>query len=164
MKFYTQSMAVVAALLLFLSTFAFADTIAEDSKVTTEFTLKLPSGKVVATTDGKDPVTFQMGKEGMMPAVQAQMLGMEVGDSKEVTLAPAQAFGESDPKAVQAVPSSKIPENLRQVGKVVSINQQNGQTLQATVVEVGEEETTLDFNHPLAGRTVVVEVKVLKVE
>ena len=84
MKLYKQSMAAIAALFLILATFASADTIAEDSKVTTEFTLKLQNGKVVATTDGKDPVTFQMGKQGMMPAVQAEMLGMEVGDSKKV--------------------------------------------------------------------------------
>ena len=91
MKLMKSNGAIVFALILLLSNLGLADAIAEDSKVTTEFTLKLQDGTVVATTEGKEPVTFQMGSKAMMPAVQSQMVGLEAGDTKTLTLAPAQS-------------------------------------------------------------------------
>ncbi|MCA9779671.1 MAG: FKBP-type peptidyl-prolyl cis-trans isomerase [Candidatus Eremiobacteraeota bacterium] len=156
--------AVVLALLLLLSSFAVAEAIAEDSKVTTEFTLKLQDGTVVATTEGKEPVTFQMGSKAMMPAVQSQIVGMEEGQTKTLTLGPEQAFGQSNPEAIKEIDTEKIPVELRKVGQALSLSGQDGKPIQARVVEIGEEKSKLDFNHPLAGRTVVVELKIIKVE
>jgi len=156
--------AFVLALLLLLSSFAVAEAIAEDSKVTTEFTLKLQDGTVVATTEGKEPVTFQMGSKAMMPAVQSQIVGMEEGQTKTLTLGPEQAFGQSNPEAIKEIDTEKIPAELRKVGQALSLSGQDGKPIQARVVEIGEEKSKLDFNHPLAGRTVVVELKIIKVE
>ena len=156
--------AVVLALLLLLSSFAVAEAIAEDSKVTTEFTLKLQDGTVVATTEGKEPVTFQMGSKAMMPAVQSQIVGMEEGQTKTLTLGPEQAFGQSNPEAIKEIDTEKIPVELRKVGQALSLCGLDGKPIQARVVEIGEEKSKLDFNHPLAGRTVVVELKIIKVE
>ena len=164
MKLMKSNGAIVFALILLPSNLGLADAIAEDSKVTTEFTLKLQDGTVVATTEGKEPVTFQMGSKAMMPAVQSQMVGLEAGDTKTLTLAPAQAFGEPNPEAIKEIETEKIPAELRKVGQPLSLSGQDGKAVQARVVEVGEETSKIDFNHPLAGRTVVVELKIIKVE
>ena len=136
--------AVVLALLLLLSSFAVAEAIAEDSKVTTEFTLKLQDGTVVATTEGKEPVTFQMGSKAMMPAVQSQIVGMEEGQTKTLTLGPEQAFGQSNPEAIKEIDTEKIPVELRKVGQALSLSGQDGKPIQARVVEIGEEKSKLD--------------------
>jgi FKBP-type peptidyl-prolyl cis-trans isomerase 2 len=156
--------ATIVALVFFLSSIALGDAIAEDSTVTTEFTMSLQDGTVVATTEGKEPVTFTMGEDKMMASVQNQMVGLEEGESKEFTLQPAQAFGPADPEAIKSVPTEKIPEDHRKVGEVLTFNRPEDRPLQARIVAVGETETKVDFNHPLAGKTVVVKVKVVKVE
>jgi FKBP-type peptidyl-prolyl cis-trans isomerase 2 len=164
MKLRFNLWAVALTFLLSFGGQALAEAVSEGSTVTADMTMQLQDGTVVASTKDKDPVTFEMGKKGMFSAIQSGLQGVEVGETKEFVLQPDQAFGAPDPQAVKQVPNENLPENLREVGKNVSISTQDGQTLQARVVKVGEENSTLDFNHPLAGRTLVVTMKVLKVE
>lgn len=155
--------ALISALLLLLGVAASADTVAEDSTVVAELTMQLRDGTVVATTDGGEPVTFKVGQTGMLPAIQTGITGMSPGESKELVLTPDQAFGPGNPEAVKKVPNTELPDELREVGKTLSVEAEEGKKLQGRVVKVGANNTTLDFNHPLAGRTVVVKVKVLEI-
>lgn len=163
MSINKKMIALVSALLLLFGSTAWADTVAQDSTVVAELTMQLRDGTVVATTDGGEPVTFQVGQTGMLPAIQEGVTGMSPGESKEIVLTPEQAFGQGNPEAVKKVPNTNVPDELREVGKTLAVEAEGGKKLQGRVVEVGENNTTLDFNHPLAGRTLVVKVKVLEV-
>lgn len=138
--------------------------VAPNSTVTVAYTVMLANEQVVAQTKEQEPSTFVMGQGQMFPAVEEKMVGMKVGDSQTIVLEPEQAFGPVDPEAIRKVPTGELPEEVREVGKTLSVQGQEGQPIQARVVEVNDETAVLDFNHPMAGETLKFQVQVLEVK
>ena len=91
-------------------------------------------------------------------------LGMKVGDSKKVTVKPEEAYGALDPKAEAEVPKNALPEGAAVVGTRLLARGQDGQPRPVTVKAVKDTTVVLDLNHPLAGKTLFFDVKVVSVE
>jgi FKBP-type peptidyl-prolyl cis-trans isomerase SlyD len=92
---------------------------------------------------------------------------MKVGQEKHVTVKPEDAYGSVDPRRFQEFPKDKIPpEELKQikVGSLIPLTAQNGQTFQFPVSEVKEKTIVVNLNHPMAGKTLVFDVKVLDIQ
>jgi FKBP-type peptidyl-prolyl cis-trans isomerase 2 len=87
-----------------------------------------------------------------------------VNDTKKVTLTPKQGYGDVDPSATKVVPIEEIPEAARKVDAVLIGVDAQGNQRPVRVVKVEDQKITLDLNHPLAGRTLTFDVKVLKIE
>tara|TARA_B100000287_G_scaffold418575_1_gene455729 strand:- start:546 stop:1016 length:471 start_codon:yes stop_codon:yes gene_type:complete len=127
--------------------------------VRVHYTGTLPdSGEVFDSSEGRDPLAFLVGHKNMIPGFERELLGAEVGDKVEFTLAPEDAYGEHNPDAVQQVP-------LDMFG---GITPEVGMTLMSdigpfTVSEVGDETATVDFNHALAGKSLTFNVEVIEV-
>jgi FKBP-type peptidyl-prolyl cis-trans isomerase 2 len=81
-----------------------------------------------------------------------------------VTLQPDQAYGEVDPAAFQEVPLEQIPEDARRQGQLLVMQDQQGNRQQIRVSEIREESAVLDLNHPLAGKTLHFDVKIVDVQ
>ena len=91
------------------------------------------------------------------------MLGAKVGEKREFTLAPEDAYGERIEDAIQKIQRENFPENMElEVGMVVGAQSDQG-PIQFTILEIDEEEVTADFNHQMAGRTLRFEVEVVDV-
>ncbi|MCK4927482.1 MAG: peptidylprolyl isomerase, partial [Candidatus Aenigmarchaeota archaeon] len=89
---------------------------------------------------------------------------MEKGDEKEITLKPADAYGDPNPQLIQKVPKDKLPEGADlKAGMQLAMALPNGQQIPATITEIGDTEVTIDINHPLAGKTLKFKVKVVNV-
>ncbi len=134
------------------------------NKVSIEYTLKLGDGKTADTNVGGEPLVYEQGSSQILPALEKQLLGLKVNDSKKVELTPEQGYGVRNPDAVQKVPKKLIPEGAREVGAQLVAQGQDGSQQLVRVADVGEEEVTLDLNHPLAGETLHFDVKVLSIE
>jgi FKBP-type peptidyl-prolyl cis-trans isomerase SlyD len=134
------------------------------STVKLEYTLKDDAGVVVDSNKGRDPLTYTQGSKQMLPELEKQITGMHVGEQKRVVLKPEEAFGLADPKAEAEVPKSMLPPEALNVGAHLIARSASGEQRPVTVKGIKEQTVILDLNHPLAGKTVVFEIKVLGVE
>ena len=121
--------------------------------------------KYVATVPGSTGIDygniseFIQGRHEIFPALEQEVVGMKPGDEKQVELSPAEGFGTHDEGKKMSVPKTLLPPGVKE-GDVV----QNDLGHFATVAEVSDSMAVLDYNHPLAGKPLVVQVKILKVE
>ncbi|MEQ8857687.1 MAG: peptidylprolyl isomerase [Pseudomonadales bacterium] len=140
-----------------------AAAIDEHSRVTLHFALLLETGEEVDTTRRGRPATFEVGDGNLLPGFEAALFGMRAGDDAQIELPPAQAFGDHNPDNVQILDKTRFRDVDLEPGLVVSFAAQEGE-LPGIVKRVFERTVEVDFNHPLAGRPVVFDVSILKVE
>ena len=141
-----------------------ATTVENGSTVKLEYTLKDDAGTVLDSNKGQEPLSFTQGGQQLMPGLEKQLIGMHVGEEKKVVLKPEDAYGPNDPNAQAEVPKTALPPEALNVGTRLMARNQAGETRPVTVKEIKENTVVLDLNHPLAGKTLVFEVKVLGVE
>ena len=140
------------------------DTVGDGTRVSLEYTLTLEDQTVIDTNVGKDPLVYTHGAREIIPGLEKELIGLKVGDTKQVEVAPAEGYGEVDPNRVQEIPKENVPEEARSVGKRLQGQGPDGQMMFAQVTEVKENTVIVDLNHPLAGQTLFFAVKVLKIE
>lgn len=139
-------------------------TVQADSQVTLRYVLRLENDQVVDATQEHETVTIRMGQGELVAGLEQALLGMAPGEHKVVNLPPAYAYGEHDPSLTTRAPRSSFPAELElEPGQVLSFDSPQGEVLPATILEVGDTEVVVDFNHPLAGLAVEFEVTVVGV-
>ena len=138
--------------------------IEKGSTVKLEYTLKDDTGTVIDTNKGQEPLSFTQGEQQLMPGLEKQLTGMHAGEEKKVVLKPEDAYGPTDPGAQAEVPKNVLPPEALTVGTRLMARNSAGEARPVTVKEIKDETVVLDLNHPLAGKTLVFEVKVLGVE
>ena len=122
--------------------------------VTLDYTLRLDSGDVVDSSDGRDPLVFHFGQGQVIPGLERKMTGMQNGDQKDIRVAPEEAYGPREPAAIQMIPLDRFPEDITpEAGMRLTIQGPRGHQMPFTIIAVSEEQATLDFNHPLAGES-----------
>jgi len=143
--------------------------IADDVVVSLDYTLTV-EGKLVDASEENEPIEFIQGYQNIIPGLEKALYGMAVGDSKEITVASKDAYGEMDPKAMVDIPRSEFPKDIElETGLELALQQPDGDVLHAIVVSFDNDTVKLDFNHPLAGkelsfRVTVVELRQATVE
>jgi FKBP-type peptidyl-prolyl cis-trans isomerase SlyD len=136
--------------------------IKKGSTVKIHYTLSV-DGVILDTSAEGDPLVYVQGSGQIIPGLEFELEGLKAGDKKEVTVAPEKGYGSVDPNAFQKVPRGAF-ENAKdlKVGDMVS-GQMGEQVFNAVVSDLSLEEITLDFNHPLAGKTLRFAVEVVEV-
>lgn len=127
-------------------------------------------GKVVdKTTEMTGPLDYIHGAHMLLPKFEAELEGMEPDSEFEFTLTPEEGYGEYDPKHKFDIPKSSfeidgvIREDLIVVGKVIPMLNSSGAVVQGTIAAVHDDKVTMDFNHPMAGKTLNFKGKVISV-
>jgi FKBP-type peptidyl-prolyl cis-trans isomerase SlyD len=138
--------------------------IADGKQISLEFTLSLDDKTKVQSNIGQEPMVYLHGSQQIIPGLEKQLTGLKVGDTKHVEISPEDGYGPVDPKRTQEVEKDKIPEEARKVGAKLTGRGPQGQPMYAEVKEVKDKTLVLDLNHPLAGKKLIFDVKVLKVE
>jgi peptidylprolyl isomerase len=132
--------------------------------VKVHYTGKLDDGTVFDSSDGGDPLEFTMGQGQLIAGFEDAVTGMTVGDSKTVTLAAEEAYGEHDETMILTVPRSELPEDLEpEIGIQLRSVQDDGQEMVMAVTDISDDEVTLDANHPLAGQALTFEIEVVEI-
>jgi FKBP-type peptidyl-prolyl cis-trans isomerase SlyD len=135
--------------------------VSDDVVVSIDYTLTV-DGEVVDTTQGDEPLQFLQGHQNIIPGLERELNGMKIGDIKEVTVPPAEAYGEVDPDNIIDVPRSEFPGEIPlEPGTELEVKNADGEVLSATIADVNKETVKLDFNHPLAGKQLTFDVKVV---
>jgi len=136
--------------------------IKQDSVVTLHYTLKDESGALIETSTEGEPLTYLHGHGNLVPGLERELLGKSSGDKLNVTIAPADAYGEYDSKLVQQVPR-RLLKGIREVKVGMRLQGPAGQghgPRSVTITRVAGDLVTLDANHPLAGKHLSFEVDV----
>ncbi len=115
---------------------------------------------VVDSNVGGAPLVFMFGKGQIIPGLENGIKNMEIGEKGSVEVAPEDAYGELNPEAKQEVPKDQFAGIDLEVGMTLYGQGEDGATVQVIVKEVGEENVIIDFNHPLAGKTLMFAVTV----
>jgi FKBP-type peptidyl-prolyl cis-trans isomerase SlpA len=129
------------------------------------FSLKLADGMVVESSFDDEPITFRVGDGTLDHGLELALIGLREGDHQTLTLMPGQAFGRRDEGAIQGVDRGLFPDDMElRAGQIVGFSGVDGEELAAAVLEVDEEQVRVDFNHPLAGREIIFETRILAIE
>ena len=132
--------------------------------VAIHYTGRLDDGSVFDSSDGRDPLEFEVGAEQVIPGLDCEIPGMTVGEKKSIVIEPAQAYGPVNPDAKQDVPRGDIPENIPlDIGTPLQVEISEGQTISVFVTEVTDDTVVLDANHPLAGKTLKFDVELVNI-
>jgi len=132
--------------------------------VSMHYTLKDTSGQVLETSKGKEPIKYVHGKKMMIPGLEKELAGMKVGGEKQVTVKPEDAYGPVNKNAFQEFPKEKLPAEGLKVGAILTGQGPQGQPIKARVHEIKEKTVVLDLNHPMAGKTLVFDVKIVDIQ
>lgn len=135
--------------------------VAKDVVVSMDYTLNV-DGQVVDFSEKEDPLEYIQGYGQIIPGLEQAMEGMEVGESKEVSVPAEQAYGEIDPGAIVEVSRADFPPNVPvEVGTPLQVRNMDGQILDARISDIEGDKVKLDFNHPLAGKDLQFNVTVV---
>ena len=141
-----------------------APVIEAGSRVAVEYTLTDDEGKVLDSSRGRAPLTYVQGESQIVPGLEKALAGMHSGEQKQVVVAPADGYGDLDPAAVAEVPKGMIPADALNVGTELVARNSQGTTRLVRVKEIKDDTVVLDLNHPLAGKTLHFDIKVVGVE
>ena len=137
-------------------------TIGPGRKVTMHFAIKLEDGQIIDSNFDKNPVEFEVGDGNIPEGFESALTGLKVGEHVELTIAPERGFGQHNPSNIQRMKRSDFKDMDLEPGLVVSFQEPGGE-IPGVVVEFDDKHVSVDFNHPLAGKTLTFEVKVLNV-
>lgn len=141
-----------------------AESAADGKQVSLEYTLTLEDKSKIDSNVGKDPLVVTLGDHQIIPGLEKQLVGMKAGDNKHIEVSPEEGYGPVDPQRKQEVEKTKVPEDARKVGAKLTGQTPDGRPVFAQVTEVKENTLILDLNHPLAGKKLFFDVKMLKIE
>jgi FKBP-type peptidyl-prolyl cis-trans isomerase SlyD len=157
-----------AAMLLTLSPAVVAQdptpgAIKDGSRVRLEYILIDEAGEVLDTNKGEEPFAYTQGARQIVPGLESALAGLRAGDVRKVTVKPEDGYGKLDPKAQIEVGRERVPPDVK-VGSQLTGRAANGETRAVRVKEIKDKSVVLDLNHPLAGKTLVFDVRILSVD
>jgi len=142
--------------------------IKQGDKVSIEYEGSFNNGEVFdASKNHGKPLDFEIGAKMVIPGMENGIIGMEKGEEKTIHIEIADAYGKPNPQAVQKVPKANLPKEEGkeiEVGMMLMAQLPNGQGMPGKITEVKDQEVTVDFNHPLAGKALNFKIKIVDVK
>ena len=131
--------------------------------VRVHYTVTLDNGTEIDSSAKGEPVKLTIGNEQFFPGVESALMGMAEGDKKKVTLEPENAFGAHNPELIQNIERELIPPEVKlEIGIVLDMKNENGEVAPVKVVEISDEDVTIDTNHPLVGEALTFELTLVE--
>lgn len=138
-----------------------SQTVAANSLVTLHYRITLPNGQPLISTFEATPATLQLGGGEMLPAMEQLIIGLEIGSDHVFELEPENAFGPHRPELVERVRREHMPDEEIEPMSIMEFTAPDGSRYSGLVTEIDDQSALIDFNHPLAGKAIRFEVKVI---
>jgi FKBP-type peptidyl-prolyl cis-trans isomerase 2 len=123
---------------------------------------KLTDGNVFDSSEGREPLKFEVGSGQIIPGFESAVMGKAVGDKVTVTINPEMAYGEVREDLFVQLPLDKMPGDV-EVGQMLQAMSDDGRATQVRVHEVNEDNVIIDGNHPLAGQDLIFDIEIVSV-
>ena len=137
--------------------------IGQGAEITFNFSLALEDGHIIDSNFESSPARFLLGDGSLLPGFEEVLEGLVAGSEAQFLVPPEKAFGQHNPQNVQLIKRSLFDQDELQPGLVISFQNGDGE-LPGVVQSLTEEEVMVDFNHPLAGQSIVFTVKIIDVQ
>lgn len=132
--------------------------------ITFNYILKDEEGTLLDSSSNKEPMAFLSGSKQIIPKLEEVLNGMIIGSKKSVKVSAADAYGEYSEDAIQKIKKDQFPEEAKiEVGMTYLANSPDGKQMPFLVSEINDQDITIDFNHPLAGKNLEFDVELLDV-
>jgi FKBP-type peptidyl-prolyl cis-trans isomerase SlyD len=132
--------------------------------VSLQYTLTGEDGKVIESNKGKAPLKYIHGKQEMIPGLERALTGMKIGAEKHVIVKPEDGYGLVAFDKFKEVPKNQIPPNGMKIGAELGVRDEQGRMRMFKVHEIRENTVVLDMNHPMAGKTLIFDVKITDIQ
>lgn len=133
-------------------------------KVKVHYHGKLTSGETFDSSEGRQPLEFEVGSGMVIKGFDDGVMGMQVGDKKTVNIPADQAYGEKNPEYIIEYPKAQFPADMQlELGMPLVMSNASGQQFQVKVTEIKDEVIVLDANHPLAGEELVFDIELVEI-
>lgn len=136
--------------------------------VKVDYTGKFENGEIFDTSKHSEhghPLEFEVGAGMVVAGFDNAVMGMKIGEEKEFTLKPSQAYGERRDELKQAVPRNLLPKDQEpKEGMILIVGTPQGQQMPVKILAVDKETITIDLNHPLAGKTLIFKIKIIEIK
>lgn len=134
-------------------------------KVKVHYKGTLNDGSVFDSSEGRDPLEFEVGSGQVIPGFDEAVVGLTVGESKTVNIPSEEAYGPYQENMVLAIERDKFPEGLNlTVGEQLQVPSQGGQPVVVVIKDVTDDKVTLDANHPLAGEDLNFNIELVEIK
>ena len=138
--------------------------IAKDTVATLEYRLTLDDGEEVDASSPEDPLVYLHGYEEIVPGLERALEGKTVGERIQVTVKPEDAYGAYDENGVEEVPRDQLPADLElEVGGIITATDDDGDEVEFIIKDLRDGTVVVDFNHPMAGKTLHFDVTIKEV-
>lgn len=131
--------------------------------VSVHYTGKLTTGEVFDSSEGREPLTFQVGSGQIIPGFENAILGKTIGEEISVTIPSSEAYGPIREDLFIKVPKENMPGEV-ELGQSLSAQGDNGQQVNVIVHEINEDHVVIDGNHPLAGEDLMFDIQIVEIE
>ena len=138
--------------------------IKDGNYVVVHYTGTFEDGTVFDSSSDRQPLEFKVGEGSVIPGFESAIVQMNIEEEKNIVIQPDDAYGRYDDSLIHSFPAESVREQFDpEVGMTIGVQLENGNQIPALITEVGEESVTIDLNHPLAGKTLHFNVKLLEV-
>jgi FKBP-type peptidyl-prolyl cis-trans isomerase SlyD len=136
--------------------------VADGLVVSLAYTLRLDDGEEIDSASSNDPLTYLHGAQNIIPGLEQALTGLKIGDARQVSVNPVDAYGDVDPEAFELVPYDAFPADVDlEEGMGLQMVDERGRRMDAYISELRDEGALLDLNHPLAGETLHFDVEIV---
>jgi len=160
-------LSIIAVLLICLSMIltGCAKKAATGDTVKVHYTGTLDDGTVFDSSVGGDPLEVVLGTPGLIKGFSDALIGMKVGDIKNISIPPEEAYGPHRPEMIMIAPRSELPEGINvEIGQQLQFDRPDGMGIAiATITDLTDSTVTIDGNHPLAGKTLNFEIEMVEI-
>jgi peptidylprolyl isomerase len=126
---------------------------------------RLTNGEQFDSSEGREPLAFTVGAGQMIKGFDDAIPGMEVGEKKTINIPAKDAYGEKNADAIIEFPKSNIPEDMKlEPGMKLQLQNQAGQPIPVVVSEIKDDVVVLDANHELAGKELVFDIELVRID
>lgn len=133
-------------------------------QVQVHYTGRFPEGEVFDSSEGRDPLAFEVGAGRMIAGFDAAVLGMAVGEKKTITLQPEEAYGPRNPELVAVYQKSMFPAEIEiEVGMMLQSQMPDGAVIPIQITAIDGDDVTVDANPPMAGKVLEFAIELVAI-
>jgi len=133
-------------------------------KVKVHYHGRLTSGETFDSSEGRQPLEFEVGSGMVIKGFDDGVTGMKVGEKKTISIPAADAYGPKNPEMVIAYPKAQFPPDIKiEVGMPLVMSSASGQQYQVVITDIKEDTVLLDANHPLAGEELIFDIELVEI-
>ena len=125
---------------------------------------RLTDGTVFDSSEGREPLEFEVGSGMVIKGFDNGLMGMVIGDKKTIEIAVEEAYGPKDPEMIMEFPIDRFPTDMKpEIGMQLNMTNSQGQHIPVVIVEVKQDAVILDANHPLAGEDLIFDLELVEI-